>query len=99
MTSNREKLQVIPPIELHSTVCDFEIIKKEIGGEASKSTYIHEQPNPSNVWEINHNLDAFPTVTIVDSLNRLILCEFVYIDRNNIQVLFNALVAGKAYLN
>lgn len=62
-------------------------------------TYIHTQSSASAVWEIQHNLDKYPSVTIVDSGNNVVIGEVVYIDKNNVRVTFNAAFSGKAYMN
>lgn len=64
------------------------------------ATYVYEQGISSSVWEIEHNLDRYPTVTVVDSANtRIELFDVQYIDKNNLIIRFNAGFNGKAYLN
>lgn len=61
--------------------------------------YIHEQGVASAVWKIEHNLDRYPSVTIVDSAENVVVGYITYIDRNNVEVNFNGAFKGKAYLN
>lgn len=61
--------------------------------------YIHDQGLSSNTWEINHNLDRYPSVTIVDSTKRVVEGSVIYVDTNNIIITFNAGFSGKAILN
>ena len=61
--------------------------------------YIHEQGVASAVWHIEHNLDRYPSVTIVDSAENVVVGYITYIDRNNVEVNFNGAFKGKAYLN
>lgn len=53
----------------------------------------------SDVWEINHNLDKNPSVSVVDSAGTIIVGEVNYIDTNNLTITFQAAFSGKAYLN
>lgn len=61
--------------------------------------YLHEQAEAASVWSIEHNLDRFPSVAIVDSSENLVVGNVTYIDSNNIVVSFNGAFKGKAYLN
>lgn len=66
---------------------------------AVKKTYIHEQAVASAVWEINHNLGRYPSITVVDSAGDVVQCDPKYIDENNVRLDFTAEFGGKAYLN
>lgn len=61
--------------------------------------YIHEQGIASDVWEINHNLNKYPSVTVVDSGDNVVIGYVTYVDKNNVIVNFNGAFKGKAYLN
>jgi hypothetical protein len=63
------------------------------------NTYVHNQETPESLWYINHNLDKYPAVTIVDSSGRTVGGGVAYPDRNNVIVDFSGGFAGKAYLN
>ena len=72
--------------------------------DVSDKTYIHNQVAPSNTWIVNHGLNKFPSVTIVDSGGSEVKGKIDYIDNNNVTIKFysqGALVAfsGKAYFN
>jgi hypothetical protein len=62
-------------------------------------TFIFNQDTPSNVWNINHGQNKFPSVTIVDSSGRVVIGQITYVDLNNVQLDFNEGFSGKAYLN
>lgn len=62
-------------------------------------TIVFNQPVAANVWTINHNLNQFPSVSLVDMLNKNIMADISYINSNQITVTFSQPVAGKAYLN
>lgn len=62
-------------------------------------TYTHTQASASATWTITHNLNCFPSVTVVDSAGSVVIGEVVYISANVVSVTFIAAFAGKAYLN
>jgi len=83
---------------------------KYIGREVMTSpiigdiTYTHNQSSTSNTWVINHNLNRFPSVTVVDSANTIVQGTVVYNSNKQLTVTFfsngNPLAfQGKAYLN
>ena len=62
-------------------------------------TYIHEQGVASATWTINHNLNKFPAVSVVDSAGNEIVAEVSYPDKNTCIVTMVGASKGKAYLN
>ena len=74
------------------------LLKYDVSGDSDK-TFIFTQAVPSIVWNITHNLDKFPSVSVVNNNNIVINGEVTYIDTNNVQLDFSAAFAGKAYLN
>lgn len=65
----------------------------------TSKTYIHEQGTASDTWVIEHNLDKYPSVTLVDSAGTQFQGRVEYIDENNCIVYMNGATKGKAYLN
>jgi len=62
-------------------------------------TFVFTQGAPATVWNIQHNLGKFPSVSVVNNNDLLMNGEITYIDNNNITCNFSAAFAGKAYLN
>lgn len=62
-------------------------------------TYIHEQGESSDTWVIVHNLNKYPSITIVDSAGTVFEAEIRYDSENQCTVLMNGAFKGKAYLN
>lgn len=62
-------------------------------------TFDFVQNVPSTTWNISHNLNKFPSITVVDSGNTVVIGSYEYIDRDNVTLSFSAAFAGKAYLN
>ena len=63
------------------------------------TTFEYTQAVPSTQWTIQHNLQKFPSVSVVNNNNVLLYGETTYIDNNNVILTFSAEFAGKAYLN
>lgn len=62
-------------------------------------TFVFEQGIASDTWNITHNLNKYPSVTVVDSAGNEVIAEVVYTDTNNCVVTMTAAFKGKAYLN
>jgi hypothetical protein len=61
--------------------------------------YTHNQMSSSSTWTINHNLGYFPSVTVVDNGNNVVIGDVSYISINQVSVSFSASFGGKAYLS
>lgn len=61
--------------------------------------YTHDQGIPSSTWNVIHNLDKSPSVTIVDSSGQTVDGKVTYINNNKVSIEFNAAFSGLAYLN
>ena len=62
-------------------------------------TFVFEQGVVSDTWQITHNLNKKPSVTVVDTADNVIYPAVQYINENSCVVTFNAATKGKAYLN
>lgn len=65
----------------------------------SDAHYEHKQITPSDEWRIEHPLQKFSSVTIVDSGNSIVIGDVEYISDSMIIIRFNGAFSGKAYLN
>jgi hypothetical protein len=61
--------------------------------------YIHEQGVVSAVWTVQHNLNKYPSVTVVDSAENEIIAEVEYLDKNTVKITMSGESKGRAYLN
>lgn len=71
----------------------------ELAAKGSDLTYVHKQNVSAAVWEITHNLNKYPSVTVVDSAGTTVIGECDYIDTNNVKLTFKGAFSGKAFLN
>ncbi|MDO4444701.1 MAG: siphovirus ReqiPepy6 Gp37-like family protein [Bacillota bacterium] len=69
------------------------------GGGSGDITYIHTHLTAEKVWDIRHNLNKYPSVTVVDSAGNTVLGECEYLSKDQIRLQFSAAFAGLAYLN
>ena len=67
--------------------------------DATDKTFEFTQGVPSTTWNIQHNLNKFPSITVIDTANTVVTGQYTYIDNNNVTLTFSAGFAGKAYLN
>ena len=65
----------------------------------SDKYFCFEQSVASDEWIILHNLDKYPSVTVVDSAGTIITGEVTYLDNAILKISFQAPFSGKAYLN
>jgi len=61
--------------------------------------YTHTQIAASSSWSVTHNLGKFPSVSIVDSGNHVVIGDVEYINSNELIITFTSAFSGKAYLN
>ena len=71
----------------------------EFAQEEEDKEFIFNQPTPQVAWTINHNLNKFPSVSVVNTNNILMYGDTTYVDKDNIIITFSAGFSGKAYLN
>ena len=69
------------------------------GDEGNDKTYVHTQITASDTWNIQHNLNKYPSVTIINTANEQAFGDIIYIDTNNVQIKFSAAMSGRATLN
>lgn len=65
----------------------------------SDKSFEFTQASPSLTWTINHELNKFPSVTVVDSAGTQVIGDVQHTDNNNLTITFINQFSGKAYLN
>jgi len=63
------------------------------------TSYTHEQGEASKIWTVVHNLNRYPSVTVVDSAGTEVSNSVSYINSNTCEIKFNSEFKGTAYLN
>ena len=74
-------------------------IEELVGQVIAQASYIYDQITASTTWLITHNLDKYPSVTIVDTTGNVVLGDVEYISKDQLMVSFSSEFSGKAYLN
>jgi len=67
--------------------------------DVTDDTFVYEQGIASDVWVITHNLNKYPSITLVDSAGTVFKAKEEYNNANQITVYLNGATTGKAYLN
>jgi hypothetical protein len=62
-------------------------------------TFLFKQQISTSVWTITHNLDKYPSVTVVDTGFTVVYGEIEYLSKNQLQITFTDPFSGEAYLN
>jgi hypothetical protein len=68
-------------------------------GAGGDLAYVHTQGAASASWVVPHNLNKFPSVSVVDSGGSVVLPDVLYTDANHVTVQFGSATSGKAYCN
>jgi len=68
-------------------------------GETQTVSFVYVQAIPSASWEINHNLNWYPNVTVVDSAGTVVEGEIDYESEDRLVLRFSSEFSGKAYLS
>lgn len=67
--------------------------------EGSDAFFEYVQGIPSAQWDIVHNLNKFPSITVVDTANTTVIGSYEYTSPDTVTLNFSAPFAGKAFLN
>ena len=86
--------------DLVVTSDDLQFVTKEEKQKInSVKTHLHNQIASAAVWDIQHNLGKFPSVSVIDSAGNVVVGDVMYLDENQLKITFSAAFAGKAFLN
>ena len=76
-----------------------EIVQDGVAIVVEDKNYVHDQIASSKTWTINHNLNKYPSVMVVNSAGTVALGEITYTSLNQVVITFSAQFSGKAFLN
>lgn len=68
-------------------------------GETVDKNFVYTQNVASATWVVTHNLNKFPSVSVVDSANTLVNGQVEYNSLNEVTISFRAAFTGKAFFN
>ena len=95
LTNNNPQFTLKPPTPVGLPIT----MSKGIQMAAVQSSFTWTQTIALSVWTIPHNLNKFPSVSVVDNLGNVIYPDVSYVDSNTVQITHGSAFAGKAYLN
>lgn len=72
-------------------------VKGIVGG--TDAHFVHNQVFPSAIWEVDHNLNKKPSVTVVDSADSVVIGDVEYLNNKQVRLTFVGAFSGKAYFN
>ena len=61
--------------------------------------FVHDQGSAASSWAVTHNLNKFPSVTVVDTAGSVVVGQVAYNSANQVTLTFRSSFAGKAYFN
>jgi hypothetical protein len=70
-----------------------------IGGVTLDANFVYAQTSPSASWVINHNLNKYCSVTVVDSADNIVFGEVLYNSLNQVTLTFSGAFSGEAFFN
>lgn len=68
-------------------------------GVNSPESFTYKQKEPSATWVIKHNLNKYPSVTVVDSAGTVVMGEYNFVDKSTVICTFSGAFSGVCYLN
>lgn len=69
------------------------------GGGGGDKNFVYSQSTPAAVWNIVHNLDKYPSVSVVDSAGTAVFGNVLYVSINEVTITFSGGFSGKAFFN
>lgn len=66
---------------------------------SSDKNFVFTQSAASSTWSVQHNLNKFPSCTMVLSTGQQGYGDVTFIDENNLTITFAGAESGKAYIN
>jgi len=74
-------------------------VEHQLPGPSTDKYYRHTQTTPSTQWNIQHNLNKIPSITVTDSAGTVVHGDYEYPDMNHAILTFEAGFSGYADLN
>ena len=74
-------------------------VNPDIDPNAGDKNFVYTQAIAASIWNVQHDLDKFPSVSIVNDDNTQVFGSVEYVDNNNLIITFTAPFSGKAYMN
>ena len=73
---------------------DYDYVQEQV-----RENYVHDQQVASASWVVIHELDKFPSVSIVNTAKQAVVGDITYNTLNQLTITFTSQISGKAYIN
>jgi hypothetical protein len=88
-----------PVMSVNGKTGDVVIDYPDIGtNPVNNVRHTHIQSTIATEWTINHNLNFYPNVTVLDNASRILETDLVYLNANTVKIVMNSASSGTAYL-
>jgi len=77
----------------------YDIATFSLSSASGDKNFVFTQSTPSITWNVAHNLNKFPSCTMVLSTGQQGYGDVTFIDANNLTITFAGAESGKAYIN
>jgi hypothetical protein len=71
----------------------------QLSSAGGDKNYVFDQAVAASTWVINHTLNKFPSVSVVDSAGTQVNGQVTYNNTSQITITFSAAFSGEAFLN
>jgi hypothetical protein len=72
-------------------------VSTDVANQQTKQI-VYTQSVPNDTWIINHNLNTYPEVVIIDDSGMKVMCDLYYDSANTVRVIIETALSGKAAL-
>jgi len=69
------------------------------GATSGDKNYVFSQDVAANPWIVNHGLNKYPSVSVVNSALETVYADVEYDSLNQVTITFNGPQTGKAFFN
>lgn len=98
-SDNQEVTGSVDLTDGNGNVLPINVSTTEVRINGEKSSFIYNQTVAEEVWTVNHNMGKRPSVTTVDTTDRIVVGEVNYLDNETLVITFKYPFKGKVYLN
>lgn len=97
-----------PDITLTTTTIGTVVVSEAIGPKGEKGdpgdagtdkNYVHDQGSADTTWTVEHNLDKYPAIQVVDSGGNLLYPQITHDSLEQATITFDYGFSGKAVCN
>lgn len=95
----KEATQEAKKIKMLEETLNKKIDELDVSIQASGKTFVFTQIQSKKEWIVEHNLNKFPSITVVDTGGNRVFGEENHVDKNKVKLNFSHPFSGMAYLN